>query len=124
MTRERAALGDDAAQFASAGDKAATIEDGDDDLLGGGGSYGGGHAGGEEITEFESSFPAMDTRNEVSLVVGRLQWTLNSAADYFIQSVGPGGTITGSNLPFQPAHPQPSYGGYGASAEEETEPIL
>ena len=66
MTRERAALGDDAAQFASANDNAATVEDGDDDLLGGG-SYSGGNAGGEEITEFESSFPAMDTRNQVGL---------------------------------------------------------
>ena len=67
MTRERAALGDDAAQFASANDNAATVEDGDDDLLGGGASYGGGNAGGEEITDFESSFPAMDTRNQVVL---------------------------------------------------------
>ena len=66
MTRERAALGDDAAQFASANDNAAHVEDGDDDLLGGG-SYGGGNAGAEEVTEFESSFPAMDTRNQVGL---------------------------------------------------------
>lgn len=123
MTRERAALGDDAAQFASAGDNAATIEDGDDDLLGGGGSYDGGHARSEEITEFESSFPAMDTRNEVSLIVGRLQQTSNSATNRSFQNVGPGGTITGSSLPFQPARSQPSYGGYGAPAEEETEPI-
>jgi hypothetical protein len=35
------------------------VEDGDDDLLGGGGG------GGEEVTEFESSFPAIDSRNEV-----------------------------------------------------------
>ena len=69
LTRERAALGDDAAQFASADDNAATVEDGDDDLLGGGGGYGGGHAGSEEITKFESSFPAMDTRNQVSLIL-------------------------------------------------------
>ena len=67
MTRERAALGDDAAQFASANDNAATVEDGDDDLLGEGGSYMGGNVGGEEITEFESSFPAMDMRNQVRL---------------------------------------------------------
>ena len=67
MTRERAALGDDAALFASANDNAATVEDGDDDLLGGGGNYSGGNAGGEEITEFESSFPAMDMRNQVGL---------------------------------------------------------
>ena len=67
MARERAALGEDAAQFASAGDNAATVEEADDDLLGGGGdSYGGAQAGGEEITEFESSFPAMDTQNQVS----------------------------------------------------------
>ena len=122
MTRERAALGDDAAQFASAGDNAATVEDGDDDLLGGE-IYGGGHAGGEEITEFESSYPAMNTRNEVNLIVGLLQWISKSAANQSIQNVGPGGTITGSSLPFQPAQSQPSYGQYGAPAEEETEPI-
>lgn len=58
-------LGDDAAQFASTGDNAATLEDGDDDLLGGG-SYGGGQARGEDVTEFESSFPAVDTQNQVS----------------------------------------------------------
>ena len=67
MTRERALLGDDAAQFASASDNAATVEDGDDDLLGGGGNYSGGNARSEEITEFESSFPAMDTHNQVGL---------------------------------------------------------
>ena len=67
MTRERAALGDDAALFASANDNAATVEDGDDDLLGGGGNYSGGNTGDDEITEFESSFPAMDMRNQVGL---------------------------------------------------------
>jgi len=66
LARERAALGDDASRFASAGDNATTAQDGDDDdLLGGGGSYNTGQQGGEEITEFESSFPAVDTRNEV-----------------------------------------------------------
>jgi len=65
LTRERAALGEDAAQFSSARDNSATIKDGDDDLLGGGDSYGGGHPGGEETTEFESSFPAVDTQNQV-----------------------------------------------------------
>ncbi|KAL2059223.1 hypothetical protein ABVK25_000515 [Lepraria finkii] len=95
LTRERAVLGDDAAQFASTGDNAATLEDGDDDLLGGG-SYGGGQAGGEDVTEFESSFPAVDTQN---------------------QQVGPGGTITGSGTPFRP-----SYSTY-AAPEEESEPV-
>jgi len=61
-------LGDDAAQFADANDNAATVEDGgEEDLLGGGGGYqnGGGGGGNEMMDEFESSFPAMDTRNEV-----------------------------------------------------------
>jgi Clathrin light chain len=58
LTRERAALGDDATQFASGNDAAAFLEDGDDDLLGGGGR-------GEEIEEFQSSFPAIDARNNV-----------------------------------------------------------
>lgn len=67
LTRERAALGDDAALFAGPGDTVASstiVEDGEEDLLGGGESYNG-HAGREEVTEFESSFPSIDTRNEV-----------------------------------------------------------
>jgi len=63
-------LGDDAAQFSGAGDNAATVEDGgEEDLLGGEGGYqdggGGGGGGNEMMDEFESSFPAVDTRNEV-----------------------------------------------------------
>lgn len=65
LTRERAALGEDAAIFANPGDNTATVQDGDDDLLGGG-DYNEGQAGGQEITEFESSFPAVDTSNDVS----------------------------------------------------------
>lgn len=68
LSRERAMLGDDAAQFASANDNAAaaTVEDGDDDLLGGGGgSYNDAQADGDDIGQFESSFPAVDSRNEV-----------------------------------------------------------
>ena len=64
-------LGDDAAQFAGPGDNNGTsahVQGDDDDLLGGGESYGGGQMGGEEISGFESSFPAIDTRNEVRLV--------------------------------------------------------
>jgi hypothetical protein len=56
LARERAALGDDAGQFSSGNDNAAFVEDGDDDLLGGG--------GGE--SDFQSSFPEIDTRNEVN----------------------------------------------------------
>ena len=66
LTRERAALGEDAAQFSTAGDHNATLQDDDDDLLGGG-DYNGPAAAGEEITDFESSFPSIDTRNDVSL---------------------------------------------------------
>ena len=67
LSRERALLGDDAAQFASANDHTATatVEDGDDDLLGGGGNYNGTQSGGDDIGQFESSFPAVDNRNEV-----------------------------------------------------------
>jgi hypothetical protein len=64
LSREKALLGDDADQFSS-GNDAAFVDSGDNDLLGGGMS-GGGMA--EEVTEFESSFPAIDTRNEVRLV--------------------------------------------------------
>lgn len=67
LQRERAALGDDANRFASANDNAATVEDGDadDDLLGGEGTYNDAGAAGEDLTNFESSFPPVDTRNEV-----------------------------------------------------------
>ncbi|KAI9696680.1 MAG: hypothetical protein M1820_008054 [Bogoriella megaspora] len=82
LSRERAALGEDADQFATPADNAATVEDGEDDLLGGGGSYQpppGGTISGQEMSGFESSFPAIDTSNE---------------------GVAPGGTITGSTAPY------------------------
>lgn len=67
LTRERAALGDDADLFTSANDKTTSSNVQDEDLLGGdyNGDYNGGNRGGEEITEFESSFPSVDTQNEV-----------------------------------------------------------
>jgi hypothetical protein len=61
LTRERAALGEDASFFASTNDKAALVED-DDDLLGGG------HTGGQEY-QFQQSFPAIDTRNNVNFLL-------------------------------------------------------
>ncbi len=67
LTRERAALGDDAALFASSNDHAATVQDGEHDLLGDGGNCEEVKHGGEEITEFESSFPAVDSNNNVGL---------------------------------------------------------
>lgn len=63
LERERAVLGDEADQFATPGDHlATTVEDaGDDDLLGGAGAT----DGADEISGFESSFPAIDTSNDV-----------------------------------------------------------
>jgi hypothetical protein len=65
LSRERALLGDDADQFASANDKQALVEDGDDDLLGGDSGNFQAHVGGEEMSGFESSFPNIDITNEV-----------------------------------------------------------
>lgn len=88
LARERAALGEDAEQFTSAADNVATVadagEDDEDDLLGGGGGGPSNGTSGDMLGDFESSFPAVDTANE---------------------QVAPGGTITGSTLPFQaPRH--------------------
>ena len=81
LSRERALLGDDADQFATPNDNAATVEDAgeddEDDLLGGGndgdgfGQQGGGGGGGSDMVGFESSFPAIDASNEVCLMVDR-----------------------------------------------------
>lgn len=64
LARERALLGDDADQFATPTDNAAIPDD--DDLLGGGGESHQAPAD-HEMGGFESSFPAIDTSNEVSL---------------------------------------------------------
>ncbi|EMC94057.1 hypothetical protein BAUCODRAFT_94132 [Baudoinia panamericana UAMH 10762] len=89
LARERAALGDDAQQFASPADNTATVADGDDDddLLGGGDSSAPSHthhtngaAEDDMMGDFESSFPAVDTQND---------------------RVAPGGTITGNTLPYR-----------------------
>lgn len=70
LDRERAALGADADQFGPT-QPAVTVDDGDDDLLGGG-DYQDHHAAAEPVEEFESSFPAIDTQNEVSFQSGAL----------------------------------------------------
>ncbi|KAL4909148.1 hypothetical protein BDW74DRAFT_77998 [Aspergillus multicolor] len=93
LARERALLGDDADQFATAQD--VTSEDvNNDELLGGADDAAG---AGPEISGFESSFPAIDTQNE---------------------QVAPGGTITGTGAPFPPT----GYSSYQAP-EEEAEPV-
>ncbi|KAL3475622.1 clathrin light chain [Aspergillus californicus] len=93
LARERAALGDDAEQFATTHDH---VADGNtDELLGGPEETQTG--AGPEISGFESSFPAIDTQNE---------------------RVAPGGTITGTGEPFPPT----GYSSYQAPAEE-SEPV-
>lgn len=84
LKREEAILGDDAKQFAQPNDRLATVEDDDDDLLGGGGGNNFQDSLGGDDTGFESSFPALDTTND---------------------HMAPGGTITGSTLPFLPGQP-------------------
>ncbi|KAI9799971.1 MAG: hypothetical protein M1825_004342 [Sarcosagium campestre] len=103
LTREKAALGDDANQFAGSSDSfkpSATVEDGDDDLLGGNGDLiGGNGTGGGEVSEFESSFPALDAGNE---------------------RVAPGGTVTGTS-PFPTSQP---YSSYSAPQDEEEPEVI
>ncbi|KAK4542520.1 hypothetical protein LTR36_006773 [Oleoguttula mirabilis] len=96
LARERAALGADAHQFATPTDNTATVQEhddeDDDDLLGGGGGHMSSSAptngnsntmdGDDMMGDFESSFPAVDTQNN---------------------AVAPGGTITGSTLPYRPS---------------------
>jgi Clathrin light chain len=72
LDRERAALGEDADQFATAQDRttaSGTVQDGDDDLLGGDDDFGEAQhapaATTQEDLDFENSFPALDTKNEV-----------------------------------------------------------
>lgn len=66
LARERAMLGDDAEQFATSQDHVATTENvDDDDLLGGAEAAPSGSPAREEISGFESSFPALETQNEV-----------------------------------------------------------
>ncbi|KXL48732.1 hypothetical protein M433DRAFT_102248 [Acidomyces richmondensis BFW] len=104
LARERAALGDDAGQFATPEDaRIATVADGegdDGDLLGGGGGASAGANGmmGDDnddmMGEFTSSFPAVDTSND---------------------AVAPGGTITNISLPTTP---------YPAAADEDEPEVL
>ncbi|KAJ5168971.1 Clathrin light chain [Penicillium canariense] len=96
LARERAVLGEDADQFATPQDHVAAHEgvDGGDDLLGDGGDY----TPAEEIGQFESSFPSVETQAQN-------------------ERVAPGGTITGSGSPF------PATGYSSLEPEEEAEPI-
>ncbi|KAF1816380.1 hypothetical protein P152DRAFT_454650 [Eremomyces bilateralis CBS 781.70] len=99
LDRERAALGDDADQFASTNDNIATVEDaGDDDLLGGGDHAFPTGVVADDMSGFENSFPAIDTTNE---------------------HMAPGGTITGTTAPFLPGAPAVSTSTFTDEPEPE-----
>ncbi|KAL2218227.1 clathrin light chain [Thermoascus aurantiacus ATCC 26904] len=98
LARERALLGEDADQFATPNDHitaSAAVGDLNDDLLGGGDdAQPAAVTTSDEVSGFESSFPAIEpTQN---------------------QQVGPGGTITGTGAPFPPT----GYTNYQAPEEE------
>lgn len=70
LARERAALGEDAEMFGGGNQtRQTTVEDGDDDLLGGDFAGPSQTQGGQfdDMDDFESSFPMVDTTNAVSL---------------------------------------------------------
>lgn len=90
LARERAALGEDADQFATPQDNVAEGLEGGDDLLGGD------EVPSEELGQFESSFPSVETQTQN-------------------ERVAPGGTITGSGAPFPSS-------GYVNPEEIEAEP--
>ncbi|KAJ5990956.1 hypothetical protein N7522_011163 [Penicillium canescens] len=92
LARERAALGQDADQFATPQDHV-----GDDENINAGNDLLGGDDGEpvEEIGQFESSFPSMETQAQN-------------------ERVAPGGTITGSGSPFPPT-------GYQSTQNDEDE---
>ncbi|KAJ5899762.1 Clathrin light chain [Penicillium taxi] len=93
LARERAALGEDADQFATPQDH---VADGviEDDLLGGDNIQ-----SNEGIGEFESAFPSMETQTQN-------------------ERVAPGGTITGSGSPFPATGYKSTF-----ETEEEAEPV-
>lgn len=109
LARERAALGQDADQFTTTNDvPSVSVQDGgDDDLLGGGDD--GQTNGNTDMNQFQKNFPAVDTRNEVSI----FPRTFPAArAANPPQRMAPGGTFTGSASPYLPgalraSSPQP-----------------
>ena len=105
LARERAALGDDAALFASSNDNTATLQDGADDLLGGEGGYNEANQGKEEITEFESSYPAVNTQNNVSWSL-RLYWPAQHKTDLDLCRTWPLGVPSQAQM-FHSSHSSP-----------------
>ena len=100
---------------------------------------------GGDMDDFESSFPAIDTQNEVSRHYFKAQTVIESGAlatwilsspllhsvqalqpiqfantSSILQKVGPGGSITNTSAPYQTS----GYTNYTAPSEEQdTEPI-
>lgn len=68
----------------------------------------------EDTTAFESSFPAIESQNEVWFSPVGFKEALNCADAINLQQVAPGGTITGTSSVFQSTYQEP---------EEEPEPI-
>lgn len=121
LERERAALGEDADMFTAndAPKQTARVDDDDDDLLGGGDDFSAPQqsSGGQDadFDGFESSFPAIDTRNDVRFLTPfqpSAQHTSNHAQD-----VGPGGSITNTS-----SGPYTNYNAPSQS-EPESEPV-
>lgn len=123
LTRERALLGDDAAQFASPNDHPASAtavpnHEDEEDLLGGG-SYGNAQIKGEDVKRFESSFPEVEeTRNEVSVTFD-LTRNITSGTNLIpSKRVAPSSTVTGSD-----ALARSQSSNQADDQEEEPEPI-
>ncbi|KAI9679580.1 MAG: hypothetical protein M1829_001541 [Trizodia sp. TS-e1964] len=98
LSREKAALGDDANQFSSMNDiyQPTVAEDEDEDLLGGGPALSGAAFHGSDNHGFDTAFPAISGQNEL---------------------VAPGGTITGVGEPLRSTYSP------GIPEEEENEVI-
>ncbi|KAI9792176.1 MAG: hypothetical protein M1816_002716 [Peltula sp. TS41687] len=134
LAREKAALGDDADLFATPHDhlpKApGTVQDhndeddnDEDDLLGGGGSMDDGDGfDGKGMSDFQTSFPAIDTDNAVGHHSPRCTSPMKlKHSGTKTQQVGPGGTITGNNQPFLTNPPSTSTHAAAAQGDHDNE---
>jgi hypothetical protein len=119
LARERAALGDDADLFATPNDhvtSSAMVGNANDDLLGGEESIPT-QVPSKEISGFESSFPDIETQNQVRKVcICRHRKKL---MDIYKQQTAPGGTITGTGASLPPTTVYTNY----REPEEEPEVI-
>jgi len=90
LDRERALLGEDADQFTTPQDRTATVEEDDgDDFM----ASAPAHLPQDDMLDFESDFPAIDSTNAVSLQHPNFDQMLTH------QNVGPSGLVTGTPVP-------------------------